>query len=450
MLGKNKEPEDLKAIENLENLIDRLKLSAVSIKIQFKNSLIREKALLHEKKDSFLTRKRKLKIIKERLIKERNLKIEGVIRKINSHQERIKEIKAKEFSYSENEIKNIEEQLAAFKEQETQFNQYYQTYYSSESKKITHKYQGLKEVVEKEFNEQKAALLTNLNKELNQYQQLNNKRILKQRKNSHKENYKTSRNKYRALLKEVRIKEKKNSEETKKYLQEQQKIKQEAQKTYDSVVAELYQQKQIYENSAKEAKLSQEHASEFADLKNTMMRIKENKKSTKKIVFDQKRTKVLKKINSAYFFVAPAAFGALVFTILPVVFMLIAAFFKVDIVNLQKSQFVGFMNFYEIFKYDVQFRQSLVNTLIYALITIGLLSVVTLSMAAWLSKNTKIHNAVTTMVFTPHIASLVAISILWIALLSPSGIINQLLAVFGIQGPRWLLQENTSLFRSQW
>ena len=35
--------------------------------------------------------------------------------------------------------------------------------------------------------------------------------------------------------------------------------------------------------------------------------------------------------------------------------------------------------------------------------------------------------------------------IVWIALLNPTGIINQILAVFGIEGPGWLIQENTSL-----
>ncbi|MBO5716472.1 MAG: ABC transporter permease subunit [Clostridia bacterium] len=151
------------------------------------------------------------------------------------------------------------------------------------------------------------------------------------------------------------------------------------------------------------------------------------------------------KINLAYLFVAPAFLGALLSTIFPCIFMLIAAWFKLDLANLENSTFVGFRNFEMMFKYDTEFQKSLGNTLLYALFTFGLLTVVTIAMAAWLSKNTRIHNAAQTMVFTPHIASLVSVSIVWIALLNPNGIINQILAVFGIEGPGWLIQENTSL-----
>ena len=151
------------------------------------------------------------------------------------------------------------------------------------------------------------------------------------------------------------------------------------------------------------------------------------------------------KLNLAYIFVAPAFLGAVLTTIFPCIFMLVSAWFKLDLANLGNSKFVGFNNFMIMFKYDTEFQKSIGNTMLYALFTFVLLTAVTIAMAAWLSKNTRIHNAAQTMVFTPHIASLVSVSIVWIALLNPNGIINQILAVFGIEGPGWLIQENTSL-----
>ena len=151
------------------------------------------------------------------------------------------------------------------------------------------------------------------------------------------------------------------------------------------------------------------------------------------------------KLNLAYIFVAPAFLGAILTTIFPCIFMLIAAWFKLDLANLSNSKWMGIKNFEMMFKYDTEFQKSIGNTILYALFTFGLLTVVTIAMAAWLSKNTRIHNAAQTMVFTPHIASLVSVSIVWIALLNPNGIINQILAIFGIEGPGWLIQENTSL-----
>jgi sn-glycerol 3-phosphate transport system permease protein len=71
--------------------------------------------------------------------------------------------------------------------------------------------------------------------------------------------------------------------------------------------------------------------------------------------------------------------------------------------------------------------------------------VITVLMASWLSSNTKIHNLAQTMIFTPHISSMVAVGILWVLMLDPQGIINQILAIFGIEGPNWLMDTKTSL-----
>ena len=162
---------------------------------------------------------------------------------------------------------------------------------------------------------------------------------------------------------------------------------------------------------------------------------------------DSLEAKIFKRINPAYIYVAPAFLGAVLFTLLPFIFMIVGSFFRIDFANMRRSRFVGLSNFINIFTKDTEFQKALGNTAIYALITIVLLTVVTVGMAAWLAKNTRIHNLTQTMVFTPHIASLVSISILWIAMLNPTGIINQFLALFGIKGPASGLQENTSLFR---
>ena len=184
---------------------------------------------------------------------------------------------------------------------------------------------------------------------------------------------------------------------------------------------------------------------ELVKFKNLEKLINQEMVARKKKAFSENIKRKTSKINLAYLFVAPAFLGALLSTVFPCIFMLVAAWFKLDLAHLENSKFVGFKNFEMMFKYDTEFQKSLGNTILYALFTFGLLTVVTIAMAAWLSKNTRIHNAAQTMVFTPHIASLVSVSIVWIALLNPNGIVNQILAVFGIEGPGWLIQENTSL-----
>ena len=161
---------------------------------------------------------------------------------------------------------------------------------------------------------------------------------------------------------------------------------------------------------------------------------------------DKVESRIFHKVNPAYIYIFPAAFHAIFFTLMPFLFMIVGAFFKLDLVDVKSSKFVGWWNFKMVLVLDNEFWRAFVNTIIFAIVTVFLLMVVTVLMSSWLSKNTKIHNLAQTMIFTPHISSMVAVGILWVLMLDPQGIINQVLAIFGIKGPNWLMDSRTSLF----
>ena len=161
--------------------------------------------------------------------------------------------------------------------------------------------------------------------------------------------------------------------------------------------------------------------------------------------YDKVESKVFHVVNPAYIYMIPAAFHAVFFTLMPFLFMIIGAFFKLDLVDIENSQFVRLWNFKMVLTRDNEFWTAFGNTAIFAILTVFLLMVITVLMASWLSSNTKIHNLAQTMIFTPHISSMVAVGILWVLMLDPQGIINQILAVFGIEGPNWLMDTKTSL-----
>ncbi|MGI6781415.1 MAG: ABC transporter permease subunit [Acholeplasmataceae bacterium] len=199
-------------------------------------------------------------------------------------------------------------------------------------------------------------------------------------------------------------------------------LKLERKEHYNSLTKEEKEEYRVYEKYAKEERIERV-----------------------KMRFDNVEKKVFKHINTAYIYAVPAIFSAIIFTVFPFFFMIIGSLFKLDLANPKNTQFLGFTNYYNNFVVDSEFQMSLYNTILYSIFTVILLSIVTIGMAAWLAKDTKIHNAAQTMIFTPHIASFVAISILWMAMLKPEGIINQILAIFGIKGPGWLVQPNTAL-----
>ncbi|MGI6700252.1 MAG: ABC transporter permease subunit [Christensenellales bacterium] len=161
--------------------------------------------------------------------------------------------------------------------------------------------------------------------------------------------------------------------------------------------------------------------------------------------YDKIESKVFHTINPAYIYMLPAAFHSIFFTLMPFIFMIVGAFFKLDLVDIKNSKFVGLWNFRMVLIRDDEFWRAFGNTFFFAVITVFLLMVVTIFMSTWLSSNTKIHNIAQTMIFTPHISSMVAVGILWVLMLDPQGIINQMLAFLGIKGPNWLMDSRTSL-----
>ena len=161
--------------------------------------------------------------------------------------------------------------------------------------------------------------------------------------------------------------------------------------------------------------------------------------------YDKVESKIFHTVNPAYIYMIPAAFHSVFFTLMPFLFMIIGAFFKLDLVDIENSQFVRLWNFKMVLTRDNEFWTAFGNTIIFAVLTVFLLMVITVLMASWLSSNTKIHNLAQTMIFTPHISSMVAVGILWVLMLDPRGIINQILAIFGIKGPNWLMDTKTSL-----
>lgn len=139
-------------------------------------------------------------------------------------------------------------------------------------------------------------------------------------------------------------------------------------------------------------------------------------------------------------FVAPPVIGFLLFTVYPVVFAAYASLTSWN--GLGPMTFVGLENYTRLLA-DEYFRTSLWNTVFYMIgIPIGL----ALSMLLALALNRKIRGrtALRTIYYVPVISSLAAIAIVWqFAYNGDFGLVNQVLAWFGIQGPDWLANTAT-------
>lgn len=138
-----------------------------------------------------------------------------------------------------------------------------------------------------------------------------------------------------------------------------------------------------------------------------------------------------------YSFILPNFIGFFIFTFIPVMFSLILSFSHWDGFNPMK--FAGFDNFIDIFK-DRVFRGAIWKTAYFSIFTVLFSMLASLGLALLLNQKIKARGIFRCALFFPYVASVVAISVVWNAMLQPDyGPINELLKFIGIASPpRWL------------
>ncbi len=139
---------------------------------------------------------------------------------------------------------------------------------------------------------------------------------------------------------------------------------------------------------------------------------------------------------TAYCFLLPNLAGFVVFTLIPVVAALGLSFMRWDSYN--PTQFVGLQNFQTMTR-DSSFRISFWNTLYFTFATVPLTVVASLILALALDKGVKGLEIFRAIHFFPHIASTVAVAVVWQFLYNADmGPINMLLRTIGVMDPpRW-------------
>ncbi|HIY25359.1 MAG TPA: sugar ABC transporter permease [Candidatus Brachybacterium merdigallinarum] len=137
-------------------------------------------------------------------------------------------------------------------------------------------------------------------------------------------------------------------------------------------------------------------------------------------------------------FITPPVVGFALFALAPLLFSFYASFTHWN--GLSAPLFSGFTNFRTMAD-DPQFWQSLGNTVFLMLgIPIGL--AISLALALALNRRIPGRAAFRVIYYLPGVSSVAAISILWQwALNGDFGLVNQLLAGFGIEGPNWLAEK---------
>ncbi|MDP2791444.1 MAG: sugar ABC transporter permease [Rectinemataceae bacterium] len=137
-----------------------------------------------------------------------------------------------------------------------------------------------------------------------------------------------------------------------------------------------------------------------------------------------------------YLMVAPAMVVFAVFSLLPIGYMLYLSFFKWNMMG--PKVFVGIRNYADLAS-SGEFAQVLGNSLYFMALSVILSVAISLLLALFLRRNTKMNRLLQASVFAPYIISLVSISFIWMWFMdSDFGLLNYLLGLFGLAPVGWL------------
>ena len=145
----------------------------------------------------------------------------------------------------------------------------------------------------------------------------------------------------------------------------------------------------------------------------------------------------------AYIMIFPTFIGLMVLNIIPAIQTLILSFEKAGAFG--KSTWVGLDNYKKLFQ-DHVVLQAVFNTLGYTVLSVPAIVILSLIVAVLLNKKVKGTSVYRTIYFLPMVAAPAAIAMVWRWLFnSDYGLINYLLSMIGIHGPKWIVDPQMGL-----
>lgn len=155
--------------------------------------------------------------------------------------------------------------------------------------------------------------------------------------------------------------------------------------------------------------------------------------------------KFLRKNGPGYVFLIPWFIGFFALALGPILYSLYLSFTKYDI--FRPPKWIGLENYEFMFFYDDRFWTSMKVTFSFVFMSVPGKLVFALIVAMILDKGIRAIGIYRALFYLPSIlGGSIAVALLWKQLFKYDGVINSILAVFGIEGPYWLNDPNFSLY----
>jgi multiple sugar transport system permease protein len=140
---------------------------------------------------------------------------------------------------------------------------------------------------------------------------------------------------------------------------------------------------------------------------------------------------------SGYVFMTPAIVVLTTFLVLPVLFTLVLAFYKVQLLGEVKYQFAGLKNFLRIVG-DERVWIALKNTAQYVAIVVPIQTILALSLALTLNADIKGKNWFRIAFFLPTVTSSAVLTLIFMWIYNSNGLLNEFLSFLRLPTYNWL------------
>jgi multiple sugar transport system permease protein len=129
---------------------------------------------------------------------------------------------------------------------------------------------------------------------------------------------------------------------------------------------------------------------------------------------------------TAAWMTGPALVLLTLFLVVPIALAFTLAFTNARLISPRPARFIGFENFLNLFG-DPEFWASLRNTVVFAAVVVPVQAGLALGLALLVNAKVRGRNFFRTVYFVPVVTSMVVISLLWVFIYRPDGLLNKFL-----------------------
>ncbi|BAS55015.1 carbohydrate ABC transporter membrane protein 1, CUT1 family [Leptolyngbya boryana IAM M-101] len=149
------------------------------------------------------------------------------------------------------------------------------------------------------------------------------------------------------------------------------------------------------------------------------------------------QTKKLREAVSGYAFMTPTIIILGVFLMLPVIYAIVLAFYKVQLLGEVNYNFTGLKNFIRI-QDDERVRIALLNTIQYVLIVVPIQTILALILALLLNAKIRGKSWFRVAFFLPTVTSSAVLTLIFMWIYNSNGLLNGFLSAIGLPTYNWL------------